>query len=348
MKRIKFLVFIVLIYSCESKRFDNYMKKSNEFYSSGDCDNALKYVNKAIRINDKNEVAYNNRATFYLCFNEIDLALDDINKAIELNENYLQAYRNRANLNYRKEFYEKALKDLLIVYENNFNLEKTIKSLIFTTESMGKYTESLKYCNEYLEEYNDSSIYLNRAVSYLELSDFQKSISDIETYKKYNPDDVGINVVLGKVYNKQGNHSEAIKIYKNGLEKYPVDFELLYNLSYSFSELNKFDSAYYYSKLALKTKENNLIYFQLARIEEFRENYNYSIEYLNKAISLDSLDSKSYFYRGMNYALINKFKESYSDLENAFSLGYKDKKYTIEWWNENKEYLEERINEELK
>ena len=83
MKRIKFLVFIVLIYSCESKRFDNYMKKSNEFYSSGDCDNALKYVNKAIRINDKNEVAYNNRATFYLCFNEIDLALDDINKAIE-------------------------------------------------------------------------------------------------------------------------------------------------------------------------------------------------------------------------------------------------------------------------
>ena len=143
MKRIKFLILIVLIYSCESKRFDNYMKKSNEFYSSGDCDNALKYVNKAIRINDKNEVAYNNRATFYLCFNEIDLALDDINKAIELNGNYFQAYRNRANLYYRKGYYEKALKDLQIVYENNFKLENTIKFLIITNESMGRYSEEI-------------------------------------------------------------------------------------------------------------------------------------------------------------------------------------------------------------
>jgi tetratricopeptide (TPR) repeat protein len=323
------------------------MKKSDEFYSSGDCDNALKYVNKAIRINDKNEVAYNNRATFYLCFNEIDLALDDINKAIELNGNYFQAYRNRANLYYRKGYYEKALKDLQIVYENNFKLESTIKFLIFTTESMGKYSEVLTYCNEFLGKYNDSSIYLNRAVSYLELSDFQKSISDINTYKAYNPDDININVVLGKIYNRQEKHSEAINFYKKGLEKYPENFDLLYNLGFSFFQLNEYDSAYYYSNLALQTQKNNLIYYQLARIEEFKKNYNSSIEYLNKAIALDSLDSKSYFARGMNYGIIEKHQEAFNDLEKAFSLGYKDNKYTIEWWNENKEYLEGKINKEL-
>ncbi len=67
----------------------------------GEYDRAIDDYNKAIEINPKNSMAYNNRGFVYdIHKGEYDKAINDYNKAIEINPKDDMAYTDRGNAYY--------------------------------------------------------------------------------------------------------------------------------------------------------------------------------------------------------------------------------------------------------
>ncbi len=80
--------------NAESAEF--YINTALEKYSILNYSEALKDLNRAIKINPRNSIAYYNRGTINgKDFQEYKLAINDFDKAIEINPSYGAAYNNR-------------------------------------------------------------------------------------------------------------------------------------------------------------------------------------------------------------------------------------------------------------
>jgi tetratricopeptide (TPR) repeat protein len=68
--------------------------------------------NKAIELNPKDSVAYNNRGSAYSLKGKYDLAISDLTKALEIDPKYGSAYYNRGRTFCVMKQYDKAISDL--------------------------------------------------------------------------------------------------------------------------------------------------------------------------------------------------------------------------------------------
>ncbi|GAB4329326.1 MAG: tetratricopeptide repeat protein [Bacteroidales bacterium] len=81
--------------------------RGNLYDMKGQPEKALQDFSRAIELNPKYTVAYNNRGIVNGMLGNYQAALNDFNKAIELNPEYADAYYNRGNVNYYlKQFIE--------------------------------------------------------------------------------------------------------------------------------------------------------------------------------------------------------------------------------------------------
>ena len=72
--------------------------KGNEYFKCGKYIEAIQQYSNAIKLNDKNEKLYSNRALCYQNINRYDDALNDIKKAIKLNNKWYKAYFRQGNI----------------------------------------------------------------------------------------------------------------------------------------------------------------------------------------------------------------------------------------------------------
>lgn len=95
------------------------------------------------------------------------------------------------------------------------NQKKYQEAIIYYSETIDKYTNNSNNNNYYLL----ARFYLQRAVCYLQLNNFQKCLDDIELVEKYYPKD-GRNMHSDIYYTKAmakaglGNYKEALKAMK--------------------------------------------------------------------------------------------------------------------------------------
>ena len=85
----------------------------------------IEYYSKAIEINPKHAVAYNNRGAAFNTLGEYQKAIDDYNKAIEINPKHAVAYNNRGAVFKNLGEYQKAIDDYTKSIELNPKLAAT-------------------------------------------------------------------------------------------------------------------------------------------------------------------------------------------------------------------------------
>ena len=78
----------------------------------GEYEKAISDYTRAIEINPRYAVAYNNRGLVYRKMGEYDRAISDYGNAVEINPGYALAYYNRANAYYQKGEYGRAWEDI--------------------------------------------------------------------------------------------------------------------------------------------------------------------------------------------------------------------------------------------
>ena len=85
-----------------------------------DYEGAIIDFNKAIAINDKNFLTYDNRGYVFFLEGKTDQALADINKSIQMDESNAFAYKNRALVYIKLKNTEKACSDIEKAMELNY------------------------------------------------------------------------------------------------------------------------------------------------------------------------------------------------------------------------------------
>lgn len=92
-------------------------------YESGNCQQAIEDLNKALTLNPKYPEAYNNRGYIYMRLQNYESALKDLNQAIALRPDYATALRNRGDLyNY---YYQQDRNKAIADYDKVVSLGKT-------------------------------------------------------------------------------------------------------------------------------------------------------------------------------------------------------------------------------
>ena len=167
---------------------DYYNKEGQEFYQKKEYDTAIEYFYKAIKLDKRNEQAFNNIAMAYWMKNNTALAIKFFKKANCLNRNYTQPLVNLSLLykqagDERKQVYylEKAVKDNCNDYWAYYLLGDYYKSKSQYTKAIDNYKETVKINDKFAQAY------LGLALCFFETEEFNYTLMALSQYKEFNP-----------------------------------------------------------------------------------------------------------------------------------------------------------------
>ena len=114
-----------------------------------DSNQALMFLNQAIRLDPNFADAYHNRGSAYLDLDQYDRAIDDYNQAIRLDPNSAPSYNNRGHWYYKKVQFERALEDYNLAIRLDPNL-------VFAYNNRGVAYANLGQHKQAIEDYDQA------------------------------------------------------------------------------------------------------------------------------------------------------------------------------------------------
>lgn len=218
--------------------------------------------------------------------NPLKVAEDSYNKALELDEKgrykdmimeripfIAEQYYNQGVQSYNGKNYEEAMK--------NFARAREIKAELGTVDSLALFNAAL--CAELSENYDKAKTY------YRDL---------IEMKYEGDPNAVPVYVSMSRIYKAEGDTAKAVEIIREGLLRYPGEFDLI-------------------------IEETN-IHLASGNIVAAQEN-------LEKAIQMDSTNPTIFFAVGTTYDQMGDKEKAISAYKNAVELkpDYFDANYNL-------------------
>lgn len=216
-------------------------------------------------------------------------------------------------------------------------------------DAIKEYTQAIKH------DGTDETFFSNRSAAYLALGDADNAAADGKKCIELKPDWVKGYYRAGMALAKGERHSEAIAVFKKGLEVDPANNDLRDKLKESekaseFTLPTHDDKGNAVSKaVASKMLGNN--FFKNGRYEEALSMYTQAIEnaesdeqkvtfYVNRAIAyaqlqdpesvirdctaaidIDDNNAKAYIRRGLARESMEKYKDALEDMKRALELG---------------------------
>lgn len=189
----------------------------------------------------------------------------------------------------------------------------------------------------------DISAKFDRAAEFFNNKDYENAIKE---YAKVDPPTSDSMLGIASAYQNTGNRELAIEYYKKALDLKPADSDIAYYIGVLYAEGEDYDSAQEYLKKSVALNKNNTkaseyldsIISQLntnslnEAISLYEaQNYDESLNLLNKLIVSDPMNAYAYYYRGMIYdtkenkpEAVNNFKSAlkYNSSEDLNILNY--------------------------
>lgn len=198
---------------------------------TGNFDQALALIDKAIQIDSNNAVVWNNRGNTLRALNRPQAAIDSYEKAIALKGDYPVAYYNRGNvlrdlekLQAAVESYSKAI-TLKADYAEAYNsLGKTLMDLGQPEAAKAHYEKAIAINANYAEAHNNLGNALRRLMQPL------AAIASHDTA-------IGINVDYAEAYADRGGALSDLSLYHEAVASYDKAIALRDN--YANAHLNQ-------------------------------------------------------------------------------------------------------------
>lgn len=192
------------------------------YQNQGQDPQTLVNYNKAIELDPKNSLAYNNRGLLYDNQGDYQQALSDYNQAIELEPHNFAAITNRGVIYYRLGDYQQAIADsnqALELKPDNatayYNRGLAYAAQDDYDQAIADYTKALTITPQ------DGDVYYNRAEAYANQGNYQQAIGDYTKLLELEPQAADAANNRGDVYAAQGNYQQAMADYAKAVELNP-------------------------------------------------------------------------------------------------------------------------------
>jgi tetratricopeptide (TPR) repeat protein/CHAT domain-containing protein len=212
------------------------------YYNKKDHDRAIADYDRAIAIDPKHALAYNNRGLVYYNKKDYERAIADYNRAIGINPQYALAYANLANVYKAQARYadaEPLFKRALAIREkelgpNHLDVGRSLNSLALLYQAQARYADAEPLYKRVLSMrekalgpdhldlaqslHNLAWLYQAQARYVDAESLYKRALAIYE--KAHGPDHPNVTQTvnnLGVLYQAQGRHADAESLYKRSL-----------------------------------------------------------------------------------------------------------------------------------
>lgn len=221
---ILFLIIVTYLPSCVSPESKEQSEKdliylAGEKHDSGEYRESIEILNKAIKLDPENILAYINRAASKTKLKDIDGAIKDCERVVDLDPKNMLAHFNLGQHFETKENYEKAIEHYTYAESANRSAPK-IKLIV--TNPDGSSNEG----PDYSIAIGDISYY--RAMAYMKNNNFKEAILDLDFCVSINYFLDYTFCRLGECYQKLGDQKEACKYFIMSQEKGFKEADSLY------------------------------------------------------------------------------------------------------------------------
>ena len=192
-----------------------YFSRQNQF------ENSVKYVDKSIKIDSLNALAFNIRSGNYKSLNE-DSMLSDINKSIKLSNTFQNSYVKRALIYSSKNLYEKAMEDINLVIRKTPNNPAFYRVRIFINQVRKNYKSLIEDYSRLtvIDPESQKEDMISRAKLYKETGEFKSALIDFKKIEELNVEfDVTNYFEISGLYARLGKTDSCLIYAKKAIEK---------------------------------------------------------------------------------------------------------------------------------
>ena len=306
MKNIILLLIITLFFACTPPP-DKETKASNVKADSLSIklnSHELKAVNEELLKTPNEPTLYNKRANIYITLKQPQEAINDAKRAIRLDSSNADYYITIVDALFTQNKTRDA-KEVLERIEKKFpeNTETLLKlsELYFLVR---QYQKAIDYVNKALKiDENLAKGYYLKGSIYRESGDTAKALSSLETATEQDNKYEDAFYDMGVIFSARKNPI-ALEYYSTVIKLNPKNEEAKFARAKLLQDLGKIDAAiseYEYVLLQNKNREDCL-YNIGALYLEYKKDNKKALEYITKAIAINSNYTQAYFARGFTYA----------------------------------------------
>lgn len=324
---IKYLVIILAILSlcsCESDTKIQTQTPENGVVIEERKD-SIAIVNQEIKEDPSNPELYYKKAMIYVRQIQTDEALQELDRAIAADSTnpkyYLMKsdlYFNTKNMAGAKLEAENALK------VDNKNTEAYLR-LGWIAYIIQSYERAFQFVNEALQidRYLAEAYYL-KGVIYKETEDYTAAISSFSTATEQDNNYYDAWIELG-LLGAMADHELTTYYYDNAIRIDSTRYDALYNKGYYVQEKGEYRVAInLYKQLIRHTPSFYNAYYNKGYIYlEYLQQYDSAIYEFNNVLSINQLNHKAFYNRGLAYERMGDMRKAMADYEQSLELNPK-------------------------
>lgn len=184
------------------------------------------------------------------------------------------------------------------------------KASIFS--QLRDHKTALRFFKEALtlsEPEDRDEIYLDLAMEYEALKDFEGAIKILQEAIKYNAANESAIYEIAFCYDQIGSYEQAIKCYSDFIDENPYSFTSWYNLGNAYSKMENFEKAIWaYDYCVIINEDFGPVFFNLGNAYMGVDKFKLAIEAFDKCQEIDGDDPMAMCYIGECHEQLNELE----------------------------------------
>ncbi len=263
-----------------------------------------------------------------LCYRYLDNAKAEISVRLKIydkypnyNENILEIQSVYASL----KNYEESWKWLNLTHVNDANRDKINKVKIELFIKEKKFNEAIAILDLVIAVNPSAENTYQRASALFEMEDYKGALVDLNNALAVNDTYSKAYYLMGKVYFELEEFDSAIQSFSKSIEIEPRNAKYHSELAFAFGGKGDTESYGKAFRNALKYEKNNdIINYNYSIYLATKKEYTKAIEYVDKALSVNSKNPDYCLMRAMTLTQIGSFESAIFWLNKALELGSVD------------------------